>query len=456
MCPPAPVPPPANIGLYWTDEEIFMSLESLTKGSFIPENVLTDVNPYQHRPSNLPGDLWYFMRAEQEKDSEHGSWNARGEANQIFGNSSITGWRTTLEFYEGQAPHGQRTNWVMQEYRINPKGHRSNGNSKVSGLLCRVFLSGPNPEVRRKLGGLENSEGNHFHPRSSSLLIQEPGSTSGQGSMSESQLRVPTFSFFIEIAISVSPEYWITLVSTNLLHTRKFFIYPRSSSLLIQEPGSTSGQGSMSESQLRVPTFSFFIEIAITVSPEARGRDDNMRPLAENGGHVDIPIEDILYMGDYLELDDLADGESRSSSSDNTSCVTVSSEECFDSLALLQDIEDDFNRQEQGKDANFKFSVAASARPTEVVMRPANLGSLISSNGRQPPAGDADKKVLEKMDPKKAIKIQKVESRNEGTSNSRNVASSSSSHKAVPEGEKDAQVKEMKKLRKKYLCFMPF
>ncbi|KAE9457066.1 hypothetical protein C3L33_11023, partial [Rhododendron williamsianum] len=376
MCPPpAPVPPPANIGLYWTDEEIFMSLESLTKGSFFPENVLTDVNPYQHRPSNLPGDLWYFMWAEQEKDSEHGSWNARGEANQIFGNSSITGWRTTLEFYEGQAPHGQRTNWVMQEYRINPKGPRSNGNSKVSGLLCRVFLSGPNPEVRRKLGGLENSEGNHFHPRSSSLLIQEPGSTSGQGSMSESQ---------------------------------------------------------------------------------ARGRDDNMRLLAENGGHLDIPIEDILYMGDYLELDDLADGESRSSSSDNTSCVTVSSEECFDSLALLQDIEDDFNRQEQGKDANFKFSVAASARPTEVVMRPANLGSLISSNGRQPPAGDADKKVLEKMDPKKAIKIQKVESRNEGTSNSRNVASSSSSHKAVPEGEKDAQVKEMKKLRKKYLCFMPF
>lgn len=101
-----------------------------------------------------------------------------------------------------------------------------------------------------------------------------------------------------------------------------------------------------------------------------------MRPLAENGGHVDIPIEDILYMGDYLELDDLADGESRSSSSDNTSCVTVSSEECFDSLALLQDIEDDFNRQEQGKDANFKFSVAASARPTEVVMRPANLGKV--------------------------------------------------------------------------------
>ncbi|KAF7141707.1 hypothetical protein RHSIM_Rhsim06G0036400 [Rhododendron simsii] len=375
MCPPAPVPPPTDIGFYWTDEQICMCLEGLKKGSSIPENVLTDFNPYQHSPSNLPGEVWYFMPAEQEKHSEHGSWNARGEADQIFGNSSITGWRTTLEFYAGQAPHGQRTNWVMQEYRVYPKGHCSNGNSKVSGLLCRVFLSGPNPEVQRKLGSLENSEGNRFHPRSSSLLIQEPGSTTGQGSMSESQ---------------------------------------------------------------------------------ARGRDDNMRPLAENGGHVDIPIEDMFFMGDYLELDDLADGESRSSSSDNTSCVTFSSEECFDSLALLQDLGDELNPQEQGKDANFKFSVAASARPTEVVMRPANLGSLVSSNGRQPPAGDANKKVPEKMDPKNAIKIQKAESRNEGTSNSRNVASSSSSHKAVPEGEEDARVKKMKKLRKKYLCFMPF
>lgn len=54
MCPPAPVPP-ANIGLYWTEEGIFMSLERLIEGSSIPENVLTDVNPYQLRPSNLPG-----------------------------------------------------------------------------------------------------------------------------------------------------------------------------------------------------------------------------------------------------------------------------------------------------------------------------------------------------------------------------------------------------------------
>lgn len=73
----------------------------------------------------------------------------------------------------------------------------------MSGLLCRVFLSGPNPEVRRKLGGLENSEGNHFHPRSSSLLIQEPGSTSGQGSMSESQVYQAWITFFSTCVVNV-------------------------------------------------------------------------------------------------------------------------------------------------------------------------------------------------------------------------------------------------------------
>lgn len=373
----APVPPPANIGLCWTDEEICECMERMAQGFPIPGNVIDD-NPYQYRPSNLP-DMWFFMRSEQENVSEYGSWNARGEACEIFRNSAITGWRTTLEFYEGQAPHRQRTNWVMQEYRINHKGLHSNGNLKVSGVLCRVFHSSPNPEMLHKMRGLENSGRNHFHPSSSGLVIQEPGSATGRGSMIESQ---------------------------------------------------------------------------------ARDRDDNMGLLAAHGGHRDIPILDSLDMdsisrGDFLELADLDDGESRSSSSDNTSCVTISSEECFDSLALLQDLEDSINRQEQEKDANFKFSVAASVRPTEVVLPPANSGSLISSNGRQPPAGDAGKKVLEKKDPKNAIKSQKTENGNEGTSNSRNVATSSR-HKTVPEEEKEDRVKRMKKLRKKYLCFMPF
>lgn len=83
-------------------------------------------------------NMWYFMQAEQEKNSEHGSWNARGDADQIYRNSNITGWRTTLEYYEGHFPYGQRTSWVMQEYRINHKLH--NGNSKVNHTTYYHFM----------------------------------------------------------------------------------------------------------------------------------------------------------------------------------------------------------------------------------------------------------------------------------------------------------------------------
>lgn len=40
---------------YWTDEAIFMSLYSFKRGKPLPSNVTSDVNPYQYRPSDLPG-----------------------------------------------------------------------------------------------------------------------------------------------------------------------------------------------------------------------------------------------------------------------------------------------------------------------------------------------------------------------------------------------------------------
>lgn len=92
----------------------------------------------------------------------------------------------------------------------------------------------------------------------------------------------------------------------------------------------------------------------------------------------DLPIEslaelDYILRGDYMELDDLlVDPESPSSSSDNTSCLSFTSEECFDALALLKDLE-------QGKETSFKYTASASAKPREVVMHPPTLGMPIIS-----------------------------------------------------------------------------
>ena len=90
----------------------------------------------------------------------------------------------------------------------------------------------------------------------------------------------------------------------------------------------------------------------------------------------DIDDDDCISRGDYLELADLVDGESLSSRSDNSSCVTPTSDELFDSLALLRDLGAKISQDEKGKDANVKLSVAASIKPNEVVMRPANLGKI--------------------------------------------------------------------------------
>lgn len=77
--------------------------------------------------------------------------------------------------------------------------------------------------------------------------------------------------------------------------------------------------------------------------------------------------------GDFLELDDLGDPQSPSSSSDNSSHPTFTSDEWFDSVALLRDLKDE-NIEQQGKGASFKYTVSTSVKPNEVVMCPATLG----------------------------------------------------------------------------------
>ncbi|CAL5415580.1 unnamed protein product [Camellia sinensis] len=162
----------------------------------------------------------------------------------------------------------------------------------------------------------------------------------------------------------------------------------------------------------------------------------------------------------YSNLNFLGEPELRCSSLDNTSCLTLTSDEYFDTWALMQELEDeiDRNKQQQGNNANFKFCIAAaSGKPNKVVMHPATLGSHISNNGSELPAEVVNKKLPDKRTPERVIKIEKTHDGKEGISKSPTVApSSSGSHKAVTEGEKKAQAGVTKKLKKDYLRFMPF
>lgn len=65
--------------------------------------------------------MWYLVHSNEERESGHGFWKAKGEAYKVYSNNVIYGWRKTLEYFEGLAPDGQLTGWRMQEYTITPK-----------------------------------------------------------------------------------------------------------------------------------------------------------------------------------------------------------------------------------------------------------------------------------------------------------------------------------------------
>ncbi|KZV27421.1 NAC domain-containing protein 100-like [Dorcoceras hygrometricum] len=72
-----------------------------------------------------------------------GYWKATGKDREIKCKSrnSLVGMKKTLVFYRGRAPKGEKTNWVMHEYRL--EGDFSNYNvskaAKEEWVVCKVF-----------------------------------------------------------------------------------------------------------------------------------------------------------------------------------------------------------------------------------------------------------------------------------------------------------------------------
>ncbi|KAI3513194.1 hypothetical protein L1887_20521 [Cichorium endivia] len=269
-----------------------MSLLNFKAGKPLPSNVEFEVNPYQYLPQNLPGNLWYLCSV-VKKESEFGFWVETGNPCEIFSNSAIHGFRNTLNFYEGRAPQGRKTDWVMQEYRITEK---CKTDVKDHRALCRVFMA--------------------------------------DGSR-------PSF-------VKISPEM------------------------------------------------------------------------------------ECILTGDYFELNDLVDDPgSRSSSSANSSCLTITSDEYFDSIALLQQLDDDENME----DSTVKFNLSAPIN-SKIVICSATSVSLRNDNSEA-----------------KEVAI------NESTSIvgvNTTTEYSSSSESTSMEGKKKDDRRTKRHKMMKYLCFLAF
>ncbi|XP_024986312.1 NAC domain-containing protein 71-like isoform X2 [Cynara cardunculus var. scolymus] len=119
-----------------TDEELIgYYLKRKIEGLEIELEVIPVVKLYKFDPWELPEksflpkqDMEWFFFCPRDRKYPNGSrtnratnagyWKATGNDRKVVSKSSVLGYRKTLVFYRGRAPFGDRTAWLMHEYRL--------------------------------------------------------------------------------------------------------------------------------------------------------------------------------------------------------------------------------------------------------------------------------------------------------------------------------------------------
>ncbi|OAY24446.1 protein BEARSKIN2 [Manihot esculenta] len=85
-------------------------------------------------------DRKYPTGSRTNRATNAGFWKATGRDKCIRNSFKKIGMRKTLVFYKGRAPHGQKTDWIMHEYRLED-GDDIQGNSSTEDgwVVCKVF-----------------------------------------------------------------------------------------------------------------------------------------------------------------------------------------------------------------------------------------------------------------------------------------------------------------------------
>ncbi|KAF7105119.1 LOW QUALITY PROTEIN: hypothetical protein CFC21_105959 [Triticum aestivum] len=124
-----------------------------------PFDIIPTVHLYRHDPWDLPGLAaiasereWYFFvprdgarkhaaGGRPSRTTERGFWKATGSDRAVrcaADPKRLVGLKKTLVYYQGRAPRGTKTDWVMNEYRL-PDLAGAGAGEQQDVVLCKVY-----------------------------------------------------------------------------------------------------------------------------------------------------------------------------------------------------------------------------------------------------------------------------------------------------------------------------
>ncbi|KAG5563580.1 hypothetical protein RHGRI_006126 [Rhododendron griersonianum] len=157
---------PPGFRFHPTEEELLhYYLTKKVASEKIDLDVIRDVDLNKLEPWDIqekckigstPQNDWYFFSHKDKKyptgtrtnrATAAGFWKATGRDKVIYSSFRRIGMRKTLVFYKGRAPHGQKSDWIMHEYRLDETTNDTSGNSlagvdsvtEEGWVVCRVF-----------------------------------------------------------------------------------------------------------------------------------------------------------------------------------------------------------------------------------------------------------------------------------------------------------------------------
>lgn len=165
--------------------------------------------------ARVGGKEWYFYSQHDRKYASglrtnratvSGYWKATGKDKAIFRHGTLVGMRKTLVFYQGRAPKGRKTNWVMHEFRLEgPLAPPKISSAEGDWVLCRVCNKDTEVDASQDMGiGYDDDTSSLSLPplMDSYITFDQPSISKGQ-----QYEQVPCFSNIFSANYQTNPTF---------------------------------------------------------------------------------------------------------------------------------------------------------------------------------------------------------------------------------------------------------